>query len=54
VGKASFTDEDLKANITAFIDHIRRLKPATSKGTYIKRVCLKAAQSPSVTVEVAA
>jgi large subunit ribosomal protein L1 len=54
VGKASFSDEDLKANITAFIDHIKRLKPATSKGTYIKRVCLKATHSPSVTVEVAA
>jgi large subunit ribosomal protein L1 len=54
VGKASFADEDLKANILAFIDHIRRMKPATSKGTYIKRVCLKATTSPSVTVEVVA
>jgi len=53
VGKASFSDEDLKANITAFVEHIRKLKPAGSKGTYIKRVCLKATSSPSVTVEVA-
>jgi len=53
VGKSSFTDDDLRANITAFIDHIRKLKPATSKGTYLKRVCLKATSSPSVTVEVA-
>lgn len=53
VGRVSFSEEDLKANISAFIEHIRKLKPATSKGTYIKRVCLKATSSPSVTVEVA-
>ncbi len=52
VGKVSFSDEDLKTNIEAFINHIRRLKPSSSKGTYLKRVCLKATTTPSVTVEV--
>jgi large subunit ribosomal protein L1 len=53
VGRADFTEEDLKENISAFINHIRRLKPATSKGTYIKRVCLSGTMSPAVELEVA-
>lgn len=50
VGKVSFSDEDLKENIEAFISHIRRIRPSAAKGTYIKRVCLKATYTPSVNV----
>ncbi len=50
VGKVSFSDEDLKENIDAFISHIRRVRPSAAKGTYIKRVCLKATYTPSVNV----
>jgi large subunit ribosomal protein L1 len=53
VGRADFSEEDLKENISAFINHIRRLKPVTSKGTYIKRVCLSGTMSPAVELEVA-
>ena len=53
VGRADFTEEDLRENISAFINHIRRLKPATSKGTYIKRVCISGTMSPAVDLEVA-
>jgi large subunit ribosomal protein L1 len=53
VGRADFSEEDLKENISAFINHIRRLKPASSKGTYIKRVCLSGTMSPAVELEVA-
>ncbi len=52
VGKMSFSEADLLANVEAFIDHIRRSKPATSKGQYIKRVCLAATMSPSLTLNV--
>ncbi|HVP10625.1 MAG TPA: 50S ribosomal protein L1 [Phycisphaerae bacterium] len=53
VGRADFSEDDLRENISAFINHIRRLKPATSKGTYIKRVCLSGTMSPAVELEVA-
>ncbi|MCG8408844.1 MAG: 50S ribosomal protein L1 [Phycisphaerales bacterium] len=53
VGRVSFSDEDLKENITAFVDHIRRLKPATSKGTYIKKVCISGTMSPGIELQVA-
>jgi large subunit ribosomal protein L1 len=52
VGKLSFSEADLAANVEAFIDHIRRLKPPTSKGTYIKKVCLSATMTPSVQLQV--
>ncbi|MHC5110155.1 MAG: 50S ribosomal protein L1 [Planctomycetota bacterium] len=53
VGKVGFPAEDLKANIDAAIAHILKIKPATTKGQYIKRVCLAATRTPSVTLEVA-
>lgn len=52
VGRANFSEEDLKENIQAFIGHIRRLKPTTSKGTFIKRVCLSGTMSPAVELDV--
>ncbi|MBN1344921.1 MAG: 50S ribosomal protein L1 [Phycisphaerae bacterium] len=52
VGKVSFSTEDLKENIEAFVSHIRRIKPQASKGTYMKRVCIKATYTPAVTLEV--
>ncbi|MEW6250504.1 MAG: 50S ribosomal protein L1 [Planctomycetota bacterium] len=54
VGKLSFADDDLKANITAFVDHIRRLKPTSAKGQYLKKVSLSGTMTPSVQLEVAA
>lgn len=52
VGKLSFSPVDLKENVEAFIDHIRRAKPAASKGLYIKRVVIKATMSPAVQLAV--
>ena len=52
VGKADFTDDDLKENIEAFVGHIRRMKPAASKGTYVKKVCISGTMSPAVQIEV--
>jgi large subunit ribosomal protein L1 len=52
VGKVSFSEADLQENIEAFIAHLRRIKPPTSKGQYFKRVCLSATMTPSVTLDV--
>lgn len=48
VGKMSFSDEDLTANIEAFVAHIRRLKPATAKGHYLKKACISGTMTPSI------
>lgn len=51
VGKLSFAEADLAANIHAFINTIRRLKPATSKGQYVKKVTVHSSMSPGVQID---
>jgi large subunit ribosomal protein L1 len=48
VGKASFEKSHLVDNINAMVAQVRRLKPQTSKGAYLKKVVLKASMSPAV------
>jgi len=52
IGKQSFETEKLTANIEAFLSHIKKIKPATAKGAYIKKMYLSATMSPSVPVIV--
>ena len=52
VGKASFADEKLVENIGAFVDLVKRIRPSTTKGTYIRKVCLTATMSPSVQIDL--
>ncbi|HEV58612.1 MAG TPA: 50S ribosomal protein L1 [Phycisphaerales bacterium] len=53
VGKVSFSEDKLAENVRAFVQHIKRMKPAATKGTYIKKVCLSATMSPGVLVDMA-
>lgn len=53
VGKLSFADADLKVNVVAFVDHIRRMKPAAAKGTYMKKLCLSGSMTPAVEIDIA-
>jgi len=50
VGKMSFDDEKLAANVTAFVDQIRAVKPAGVKGNYVKSITLAATMTPGVPV----
>lgn len=52
VGKASFEAARLAENVTAFIEHVRKLRPSAVKGTYIRKACLSATMSPAVELEV--
>ncbi|OGH66518.1 MAG: 50S ribosomal protein L1 [Candidatus Magasanikbacteria bacterium RIFCSPHIGHO2_02_FULL_41_13] len=54
IGKASFSEAQLKENILAFVDTIKKLKPGSSKGTYLKSVYLTSSMGPSVKVEIPA
>ncbi len=53
VGKASFTDEALVANVAALMDALNKAKPSGAKGLYVKRVSLSSTMGPGVTVETA-
>ena len=50
VGKLSFDEQQLVDNIEAFMKFIRALKPATSKGQYLRNVSVQATMSPGITV----
>ena len=52
VGKVGFSVEDLAENIEAAVQHISKLKPASAKGQYFKRIAICATHTPSVTVSV--
>jgi len=52
VGKQSFDKQKLRENIEAFVNHIKRVKPASAKGSYIRKACLSATMSPAVEVSV--
>ena len=51
VGKVSFPSEKIAENIKAVMDALIRLKPQTSKGTYIKKVSLSATMSPGIKID---
>ena len=53
VGKASFTDDALLANVRALIDALQKAKPSGAKGTYVKRVSLSSTMGPGVKVDLA-
>jgi len=50
IGKHSFAPDQLTDNAMAFIDHITRMKPATAKGHYIKKISLSATMTPSILI----
>ena len=52
VGKQSFDKKKLAENIQALVAHMKKIRPVTTKGTYIKGVFLTATMSPSVPVSV--
>ena len=54
VGKASFEPGKLVENIEAFVDPIRRMRPAAAKGTYIKKACICLTMSPSIQLDLSA
>lgn len=51
VGKQSFETGKLIENIEAFVTHIKKVKPAAAKGTYLKKMCISAAMSPGITID---
>ncbi len=51
IGRVSFGPQKLKENFAALMETIYRLKPASSKGTYVKSVALSTTMGPGVKVD---
>jgi large subunit ribosomal protein L1 len=53
IGKASFTEQALVANVKAFVDAIAKAKPQGIKGTYIRKVSLSSTMGPGLKLDLA-
>jgi len=53
MGKVSFGTEKIVQNLSAFLETIMRLKPAASKGTYIKTIAVSTTMGPGISIDTA-
>ncbi len=53
MGKVSFGVERITQNIAAFLETILRLKPASSKGTYLKSIAISTTMGPGIKIDAA-
>jgi large subunit ribosomal protein L1 len=53
IGKASFSEADLRKNFDAFVDAIVKAKPSGAKGKYVKKVAVSSTMGPGLKVDVA-
>jgi large subunit ribosomal protein L1 len=53
MGKVSFGVDKIVQNMTAFFDTIMRLKPASSKGTYLRGIAISTTMGPGLKVDAA-
>ena len=53
IGKASFEPAKLKENLQALLHDLQRVKPAASKGVFLKRVAVSSTMGPGVPVDQA-
>ena len=50
VGKASFTEDAILANVKAFVDSVNKAKPSGAKGTYVKKISISSTMGPGVKI----
>jgi large subunit ribosomal protein L1 len=53
IGKASFSEGDLKENFTAFMDAITRNKPSGAKGKFVHKLSVSSTMGPGVKIDLA-
>ena len=53
IGKASFSEDDLKKNFDAFVGAIMKAKPSGAKGKYVKKIAVSSTMGPGVKVDPA-
>ncbi len=51
IGKASFSEVQLAENYAAALEEVLRLKPASSKGRYLKKITVSASMGPGIPVD---
>jgi large subunit ribosomal protein L1 len=54
IGKKSFTEEQIRDNVYAFVDALQRAKPSGAKGVYLRTLTLASSMSPGIALDVPA
>jgi len=52
IGKASFKEEDLVENVSAFITSVSKAKPSGAKGQFIKKISISSSMGPAIKIDV--
>ena len=50
IGKVSFDGEKIKANASALLEELRKLKPASAKGVYIGNIAISSTMGPGIKI----
>ena len=50
IGKKSFATEDLVANLSAFVEHLKTLRPSQAKGSFVRKVTVSTSMGPGLAV----
>jgi large subunit ribosomal protein L1 len=54
IGKRSFTDDQIRSNLYAFVDALNRAKPSGAKGVYLRTLTIASSMSPGIALDVPA
>lgn len=52
IGKVSFSEEDLKENLNAFVSTIMKIRPASVKGDYVKKIAITSTMGPGIKISL--
>ena len=52
IGKSSFDNKMLEENLSAFVNTILKVKPATVKGTYVKNISIASTMGPGIKIDL--
>lgn len=52
IGKVTFDAKAIKENLEALLADLKKAKPSTSKGVYLKKVCLSTTMGPGLTIDL--
>lgn len=53
IGRVSFTPADLQENLEAILTDLKKLKPSTAKGVFLKKITISSTMGPGLVVEQA-
>jgi large subunit ribosomal protein L1 len=53
IGKISFESNALKENLEALLADLKKIKPSTSKGVYLKKITVSSTMGPGLAIDQA-